>query len=197
MIAVMARTPRWFALVAALLAIGACSFPDVKYAEDAGDSGGAAGEAGGAGDGATGADAPQSGDASDATTYAETGTDGSTDGPLVCDFDQDKYLNAKNAQCTGGNDCCDTDKNAHPGVTAFFTTADACGSFDYNCNGKEDPQYATSLTCGGTAATGCTGGAGFLTDPGCGNSAPFYQCVGNGLLACKPGNQISQTQGCN
>jgi hypothetical protein len=189
----MAGTPRWAALVGALLAAGACSFPDVKYA----DAGGDAGEAADApGDGATGADAPQGGDASDATT-GETGTEASTDGPLVCDVDQDTYLNAKIAACTGGNDCCDTDKHAHPGVTAFFTVADACGNFDYNCNGKEDPQYATSLTCGGTAATGCTGGAGFLTDPGCGNSAPFYQCVGNGLLTCKPGNQVVLTQGCN
>jgi hypothetical protein len=31
-------------------------------------------------------------------------------------------------------DCCDTDSNAHPDQTAFFTTANQCGRWDYNCN---------------------------------------------------------------
>jgi hypothetical protein len=117
------------------------------------------------------------------------------DAPPVCDFDLDTFL-ATGATC-GGNDCCDTDKKAHPGVTAFFVQPDDCGSFDYDCNGKDDPQYPISLSCGGTGATGCTGGSGFLSDPGCGNTGPYYTCVANGLLACKPGSPITLTQGCN
>jgi len=37
-------------------------------------------------------------------------------------------------------DCCDSDANAHPGQTAYFTTAGGCGSFDYNCDGQATPK---------------------------------------------------------
>jgi hypothetical protein len=37
-------------------------------------------------------------------------------------------------------DCCDSDKTAFPGQTAYFTTADACGGFDYNCDGNATPK---------------------------------------------------------
>jgi hypothetical protein len=44
---------------------------------------------------------------------------------------------------TGGyasntGDCCDTDKNANTGQTGFFATPDACGSYDYNCDGQQE-----------------------------------------------------------
>ena len=34
-----------------------------------------------------------------------------------------------------GGDCCDSDANAYPGQTKYFTSANACGSCDYNCDG--------------------------------------------------------------
>jgi hypothetical protein len=34
-----------------------------------------------------------------------------------------------------GGDCCDSDANAYPGQTQFFTAANGCGSFDFNCDG--------------------------------------------------------------
>jgi hypothetical protein len=34
-----------------------------------------------------------------------------------------------------GGDCCDSDANAVPGQTKYFTSADGCGSWDYNCDG--------------------------------------------------------------
>lgn len=36
---------------------------------------------------------------------------------------------------TQGGDCCDSDANAHPGQTKYFTSADACGGWDYDCDG--------------------------------------------------------------
>jgi hypothetical protein len=33
-------------------------------------------------------------------------------------------------------DCCDSDANAHPGQASFFTVANKCGSYDYNCDGS-------------------------------------------------------------
>ena len=64
-------------------------------------------------------------------------------------------------------DCCDMDASAHPGQTGFFTTPDACGSsqspdgFDYNCNGKDNLQYANlNASCTSVASTQCGGGGG-------------------------------------
>jgi hypothetical protein len=151
-------------------------------------------------------DAPSDASASDAsdasdTSAADSGVDASddvheaaVDALPVCDEDQDTY----DARGTcGGNDCCDTDAKAHPGQTTFFAQADACGSFDYNCNGQLDAQYPVNLTCGGTGLSGCSGGSAFLGDPGCGNSGLFATCVANGLLACQPGDETMVTQGCN
>lgn len=42
-------------------------------------------------------------------------------------------------------DCCDVSPGAHPGVTAYFTTRNACGSFRWNCSGAEEKQ--TNRTC--------------------------------------------------
>ena len=36
---------------------------------------------------------------------------------------------------TQGGDCCDSDASALPGQSKYFTSADACGSWDYNCDG--------------------------------------------------------------
>jgi hypothetical protein len=180
------------ALLAA--ACAACGFPQLSYSDGGtyvgdGSTGGDRTVPEGAADATSDAD-----DASDALAAADAGTDARPDAPPNCDEDKDTYR-AEGGTCEG-NDCCDTDDAAYPGAKTFFYQADNCGSFDYDCNGKIDPEYPISLTCGGTAATGCTGGSGFLTDPGCGNTAPLYTCVGNGLLACTPGTPISQRQGC-
>lgn len=120
----------------------------------------------------------------------EAGTDASG----VCDQDQDGYRST--AGGCNGTDCCDTDKQAHPGVTAFFTTADHCGSFDYNCDGTMEGQYTVNLACSGTPALGCQGGSGFTASPGCGNPGAFGTCQANGLLNCAPGSLLTETQGC-
>ncbi len=84
------------------------------------------------------------------------------------DADGDGYGTPTEAQiCTGlgaqpppgyavlTGDCCDLDAGANPGVAAgvFFGFPDACGSYDWNCDGKVEPQqqctYNPSLACGG------------------------------------------------
>jgi hypothetical protein len=53
-------------------------------------------------------------------------------------------------------DCCDIDSGANPGVPAdtYFEFSDACGSFDWNCNGIVDQQQQCpgdpTLACGAT-----------------------------------------------
>lgn len=52
-------------------------------------------------------------------------------------------------------DCCDVDSGAHPGTAAYFTTKDACGSFDWNCSGADERQSSGSCpTTSGALACG-------------------------------------------
>ncbi len=59
-----------------------------------------------------------------------------------------------------GGDCCDLDPGASPGVTAYFTTGDSCGSYDWNCSDVEEKQSTESCptTNGGPLPCGqaCT-----------------------------------------
>ena len=57
---------------------------------------------------------------------------------------------------TVGNDCCDSDANAHPGAS-YHTSKDACASWDWNCDGSitvETKYHYTS--CQGDPVNGCT-----------------------------------------
>jgi hypothetical protein len=66
------------------------------------------------------------------------------------DYDGDGYGNSASIQRCGttvpsgyadkSGDCCDIDATAYPGSTTTLATEDACGSFDYNCDGHETPK---------------------------------------------------------
>ena len=108
---------------------------------------------------------------------------------IFCDLDGDGYLSA--ASDCGGNDCCDNDARAHPGQTSFFTTADACSSFDYDCDGKTEPEYA-QVNC--TIAIFACNGSGFeQAPPACGVVATYDTC--NLGLGCYT-SQTQEAQGC-
>ena len=51
---------------------------------------------------------------------------------------------------TVAGDCCDSDRLANPGVAAstWFDYEDACGSFDFNCDGIVQQEYACSFRSG-------------------------------------------------
>jgi hypothetical protein len=49
---------------------------------------------------------------------------------------------------TTGGDCCDSDAGAHPGEATYLSEEDACGSFDWNCNGIIERAATTTTTCG-------------------------------------------------
>jgi len=77
-------------------------------------------------------------------------------------------------------DCYDSSSgagsaNTHPGQTAYFTTANGLGSFDYDCNGTSDLQYPVVGSCHTCDTIICPptisyGGTGFLSSvPGCGS----------------------------
>jgi hypothetical protein len=106
-----------------------------------------------------------------------------------CDEDGDGWL-AIGGGCNG-EDCCDSDPNAHPDQTSFFTRADGCGSFDYDCDGVIHPEYG-QVSCQ-LAIASCTGD-GFDQPQACGVTASFEHCA-PGLLTCFTMNE-AKTQGC-
>jgi hypothetical protein len=61
---------------------------------------------------------------------------------------------------TMAGDCCDRDWSTHPGQTGYFTQANACGSFDYNCSGNTEEKYTmcpgwpVPPGCGANCVTG-------------------------------------------
>jgi hypothetical protein len=117
----------------------------------------------------------------------------------------------------GTNDCCDVDADARPGQTTYYTTANDCANFDYNCNGYGDPQWYlyTGAQCWdcyyeidvcGILASGSAGWEG--SAPACGVSGtyiidPGLQCTSRSPLGqeicetyCYGASQESRTQAC-
>ena len=78
---------------------------------------------------------------------------------------------------TSGNDCCDLDPSAHPYQQAWFTVADACGSFDYNCDGNSETRYGRTGSCNQDWPN-CSVNTGFTDFVACG------QTSGAWLLNC-------------
>jgi len=106
-------------------------------------------------------------------------------------------------------DCCDSDAGAHPGASGWFTSADACGSFDWNCDGVVSYEYDTTvakLGNGGNCSAACAnsgtlGGweGGWASSPSCGSAQTWYSFCWN---SCQPGcceafPVVGQDQGFN
>jgi hypothetical protein len=199
----------------ALAAVGACTFPNATYSDggagddDSGpyDSGGtdrtsssSGGSSGGSSGSSGGVDAMgdrgSTDSASDVTTSDSSSSSsgsGSSSGGSMCDKDSDGYL--ATGAC-GGNDCCDTDGNAHPNQASFYAQLDACGSYDYNCNGKEDEEWGV-FSCSVSLGT-CTPTPGFISGPpGCGVTQPWTGTCQYLVTSCSAGSTSPQAQACN
>lgn len=99
-----------------------------------------------------------------------------------------------------GGDCCDTDARTHPDVTEFFTEANACGSFDYNCDEEEQKQHPEVIQCIRHSETECetipeTGGWN-TTIPECGEYAAFIPGCEK-LSDCLKSPSVNKNQACN
>jgi hypothetical protein len=85
------------------------------------------------------------------TYYTDADSDGygSSNALKLCN---DSGVAAPPGFSTVTGDCCDSDAAANPAVTSttWFDYADACGSYDYNCDGKIEQQYSPSkpVACG-------------------------------------------------
>jgi len=122
-------------------------------------------------------------------------------------------------------DCCDSDANAHPGQQSFFTTADACQSYDYDCDGAATPLYPANLAdcstnCANNCNHGCNAPSGGPSGwsgaaPGCGQAQMWSTCTltpvaagvsdqscsagcpGTLAAICSVGSQATRTQSCH
>lgn len=97
------------------------------------------------------------------TFYADRDHDGYGDSNTTLKFCEVAGATPPTGYVTQGGDCCDADSNAYPGQAKYFTAADICGSYDYNCDG--DTQGSTGFLslgavpdseCGETTHGSCT-----------------------------------------
>ncbi|MCB9797885.1 MAG: hypothetical protein H6741_34835 [Alphaproteobacteria bacterium] len=77
------------------------------------------------------------------------GVDSDCDGASDFDADQDGH----DSDAHGGGDCMDTNPDVHPGTTTGFSADRGDGSFDYDCDGSEEPVY-TDVVCEDGATSG-------------------------------------------
>jgi hypothetical protein len=140
---------------------------------DAGiDSGGLGGSAGGGNAGDTGGNAGTSGDTGTSGT-AGTGGSGCLD-PCDCDGDSDRA-----ESCAGGADCDDRDPAVRSTQTDFFATPSLRLGFDYNCDGRSEPQHVL-IDCGLLGLSNCEQPEGYLgTLPPCGEPGRWGGCKWN------------------
>ena len=108
-------------------------------------------------------------DTSTTTPDASSSADAGDGGP--CDKDNDGHRDVGNV-CLG-DDCCDVDSLVHPGQTDFFATRNACGTFDYDCNGSESVERGNVNCKLGFFA--CSGD-GFAATTACGVTATYTSC---------------------
>ena len=127
----------------------------------------------------------------DGDTYADTG-----DGKRYCQ-ETGKY----NVTPAGYHDCCDADNNVRPGQATYYTAAGACGGFDYNCDGGQEPHWPAGGTCACNRwfwgfCTGCGGTSGWSGGvPGCGGAGQYITACTYNLGSCGV-TQETRTQEC-
>ena len=113
------------------------------------------------------------------SSVAATGT-GGAGGCGDCDLDCDTYLAV--GAC-GGADCDDLDEDVHPGQLKWFDTPRKNGgSYDYDCSGADEHEFAT-FACSGAVCADMSAVFLSVAPVACGQMAPFGNCA---LLLCTP-----------
>jgi hypothetical protein len=138
-------------------------------------------------------DTGPSGDSATVESGSPVSDSGMPDAPFdPCDQDRDGYRVVGPA--CGGTDCCDVDARVHPGQTSFFEASNYCGSFDYNCDGRETPEYGKANCMLGWFA--CSGDG--FSDPSvkCGDTGTFTACAYMAVAACSMSDS-TKIQPCN
>jgi cysteine-rich repeat protein len=107
------------------------------------------------------------------------------------DGDDDGYGVFSDRQCAAtapegyvadSGDCCDSDEDAYPGQTAWFTETTACGTgysgFDYDCSGYSERRWTTMGSCAHS------GGGCVVTEGWTGSYAPYCGYGGTWISSC-------------
>jgi hypothetical protein len=125
------------------------------------------------------------------------------------DYDGDAYGSATVAarcyceptsyyRATNDDDCYDSNINANPGASAYYTTSRGDGSYDYNCDGSQAKQYTDNFDCTGAVyvCVDYTNGWSSSTDPACGSSGSWRTGCDASFTSCSYDSTASRTQGC-
>jgi hypothetical protein len=89
----------------------------------------------------------------------------------------------------GGTDCDDTNEDVYVGQLDYFSKARANGTFDYNCNAVDEPEFET-YTCSGAE---CNKTSVFLfNDVPCGQVGSWGNCN----LLCNSSAVVQKTKQC-
>lgn len=112
----------------------------------------------------------------------------------LIDADGDGHGPASSPPVAPCDDCDDTDANALPGQTAYFSTPRRAGGYDYDCDGAERPENPSPGNCTSTGPATCYFLRGWqLPVPACGASgALITACPTPG---CTP-TLVTTTQAC-
>ncbi len=89
------------------------------------------------------------------TFYVDHDGDGYGETNKTVQFCEEPGAAAPAGYVTQGGDCCDADANAVPGQAKYFTSADACGSWDYNCDGTIQGSEAGLITYASVPVSEC------------------------------------------
>ncbi len=120
----------------------------------------------------------------------DTAVDEGATTTFYADLDGDGYGDADNTTeacslpSTGyvsdGTDCYDVNTSANPGQSAFFSADRGDGSFDWDCDGVEEPEYPSEASCAlDTDKAECTGDPGWESGvPACGVSGTWVEACG-------------------
>ncbi len=149
------------------------------------------------------------------TTTTTTTTTSSTTTTTTCvtvtgyqDSDGDGYgVGAAQTFCdslpagyvSNNQDCYDSNANAKPGQTSYFTTNRGDGSFDYNCNGLEDKDPTINCLTNGpsSCATGTGVHAGYQGSvPPCGSSGTWVAVDKYNSVTCDIDFWVSWSTNC-
>ena len=164
--------------------LGACSAPELECVADPSTSGSSPTQSSTTTTGTGGA----GGATSSTTTTSATGGGGQGgdggQGGTDCDIDGDTHLSWK----CGGDDCADEDGRAYLNAPDYQTTAimgetDPMkgGSFDFDCNGLQEPQYAF-YACSGVCVQKADVFLGSVP-VNCGDTGLFGTCT---AVTCNP-----------
>ena len=151
-----------------------------------------------------------------ATETVGDGVDQNCDGKEQCyvDWDGDGYRGkettlSNDTDCIDGyeamktlkvGDCCDRDANVHPGSNVWRSRASACGTFDFNCDGRQEQRWGpanSQYKCNKfeRCQADDVGWTGSPT-PKCGQSGSWANgCIGN-AFSCWWRNHHERLQEC-